>query len=297
MPEFQPKDWSKQGYGQLATNIWENPDGFHFSEVDGMLRKTDSLSAAQAQRYGVTPEQLNASTAHNKAIQEEIAKKKQAGQQQLQEPAAQQQQPAQPPVQRPPTEIVHAPQVTREEGYTRFRETTYEAPGASIVPVAMTADIVRPVVSVQQAVDAWNTFTQIKQKLMTDDDYNVIGGKKVPAKSFFRKVKTVFNISLQLLREVREDLAGGEFQFTAYVRAQAPNGVYVDAVSSCASSEPFGERQKASTRKLIKDPNKAVKPEMYVFAIRGMAQTRAYNRAISDLVGGGDVSAEETAED
>lgn len=106
MAEFQPKDWSKQGYGQLATNIWENPEGFHFSEIDGLLRRTDQLSAAQAQRYGVTPEQLNASTAHNGAIQEMIAKKKQvAGQKKIDEPGAPAQSP--PPAQKREQEPEH----------------------------------------------------------------------------------------------------------------------------------------------------------------------------------------------
>ena len=159
--------------------------------------------------------------------------------------------------------------------------------------LALRPDMVRPVVSVKEAVDAWKEFQDLKSALLTKDDLCDIGGKPYVRKSGLRKIKTCFNISLQVIDDKRRELEGGEFEYTAYVKATAPNGTSVEAICSCNSMEPFGDRQKKSAAKQSNIPLDQLKPETVAYAIRSMAQTRAYNRAIADLIGGGEISAEE----
>ena len=160
------KDWTNQGYTKVADNIWESSEGIHFSEVDGILRNITNLSAAQAQRVGVTPEQLKASTAHNQQVLEE-AKKRQskAGQSRLEEPAATPSPtpgPSNPrrrtgrlrPPRRSPRLSTSTPRIIPPDGIGSEGQQ-------SIVPVSgasLAYDIVRPILSVAEAMKAWNEY-------------------------------------------------------------------------------------------------------------------------------------------
>jgi hypothetical protein len=52
-----------------------------------------------------------------------------------------------------------------------------------------------PLLSPEEAVEAWNRFLELKRQLLTDEDYQTIAGKKFTKKSGFRKLALAFNIS------------------------------------------------------------------------------------------------------
>jgi hypothetical protein len=138
--------------------------------------------------------------------------------------------------------------------------------------------IIRPVASADEVLSAWRQFQDIKRSLLTIEDYQEIQGRPRIKKSGWRKIAAAFGISDQIVREERREIDSGTpsgryFVWEITVRAVAPNGRFSDAVGSCASNE----RRFAH---LDHD-------------VRAIANTRAKNRAIADLVGGGEVSAEE----
>ena len=139
----------------------------------------------------------------------------------------------------------------------------------SIVPVAV--DIVRPAVTPQQALDAWAEYQAMKKALATPDDVQTIQGRDFLKKSYWRKVERFYKLSLALLSESHEDTPQGRVFYAMY-RASHPSGAFADGDGSDYATE-------------IMEYHNA----------RATAHTRAKNRAIADLVGGGEVSAEEVS--
>lgn len=93
-------------------------------------------------------------------------------------------------------------------------------------------------------------------------------------KSAWRKLSRYFGISTDVLDVVKEFM-GNDFLVTVTVRGTAPWGQSVVAVGSCGTDEEEG-RRKITMADAV-----------------GTAQTRATNRAVSDLIAMGEVSAEE----
>lgn len=133
--------------------------------------------------------------------------------------------------------------------------------------------IVMPAVSTEQAIDAWNAYQELKQKIVQPDDVQIIQGKPFLKKSYYRKVKTFFNLSVSLINEERTTEKDNSITYTVLYRATAPNGANCDGDGACNSREKGRENTIHNTRSI--------------------AHTRAFNRAVSNLVGGGEVSAEE----
>lgn len=162
-----------------------------------------------------------------------------------------------------------------------------EAKKTELVP-AQSHGIVKPVVSTADALEAFRAFQDIKEKVLSDDDKKAIKDKPYIRKTGWRKIKTIFNLSEEILQSSRTEFCidqNAHVRWTYRVRVKAENGVFADAEMSCDTTEEFAFLNKART---------AMKPETM---IQAMAQTRAFNRAISDLVGGGEVTAEEIVED
>jgi hypothetical protein len=137
--------------------------------------------------------------------------------------------------------------------------------------------IVMPVVTAEQAVEAWNTYQDLCRKLLVGSDFQPISGKSFKKKSAWRKLATAFNISVEVIKEERKEYAiDGKtpyFVWEVSAKATAMNGRSMSGLGSCASNE----RQFAHVE----------------HDVRATAETRAKNRAISDLIGAGEVSAEE----
>lgn len=138
----------------------------------------------------------------------------------------------------------------------------------SIVPMP-----VSPLVTPEEAAKQWARFEALKAKLLVDDDYQAIAGKRFIKRSGFRKIAVYFGISDRIVKEERQDRDDGSFCWHITVEAFAPNGRCCVGIGACDSRE-----------------RKFAHVEHDVFAT---SHTRAKSRAISDLVAGGAVSAEE----
>lgn len=134
---------------------------------------------------------------------------------------------------------------------------------------------VRPLLRPEAAERDLKDFQDLKSRLLSKADYQDISGKLFIKKSGWRKLSLVFGVSTSILDQskiVRED---GSFVWTFKIRASAPNGRFVEAIAACDSKEHTFQHVEHD--------------------VLATASTRATSRAISDLIGGGEVSAEEIA--
>jgi hypothetical protein len=149
---------------------------------------------------------------------------------------------------------------------------TEEKEQKSIVPTP-----VMPLVTAEKAAEQWALFEALKSKLLSNEDYQSIAGKCYIKRSGFRKIAVYFGISDRIVKEERADRADGSFTWHITAEAIAPNGRSCAGVGACDSRE----RKFAHTE----------------HDVLSTAHTRAKSRAISDLVAGGVVSAEEMSPD
>jgi len=140
------------------------------------------------------------------------------------------------------------------------------------------ASIIMPA-KIEKTLEALKRFEDFKRQVLTKDDYVEITTrksgerKKYIKKSGWLKYALATGISLQLVSESREVTPEGKTIYHFTYRAIAPNGRYADAVGSASVDEREFARR--------------------VHDVRALAQTRAMERAISNLVGGGELGAEE----
>jgi hypothetical protein len=133
----------------------------------------------------------------------------------------------------------------------------------------------------KRVLEVMRRFEEFKRQALTPNDFVMleIGKEKKPyiKKSGWMKYALACQLNLEKRDERVEEHPDGSKVFHYTYRAVAPNGRYADAVGSASSTE-----------KVFTHPDHDV---------RALAQTRACNRAISNLVAGGEVSAEEMISD
>ncbi len=130
-----------------------------------------------------------------------------------------------------------------------------------------------PTLWIDKTKHALKELERFKREIATPDDYQTIRGKPWPTKSFSRKMGLSANLRDEIVEKERIDRQDESFVWFLTVRVTAPNGRFCTAVGACDSRE--------------RNFNHV---EHDVFAT---AHTRAKNRAILDMVGGGMISAEE----
>lgn len=145
--------------------------------------------------------------------------------------------------------------------------------------------LIKPAGSIEETVEAFQAYQSLRDKLGTPDDFQTIpargGNRTFPKKSYVRKVQRYFGLSAELIKDepviVKDKLIG----WTATVRAKhLPTGAYQDGDGSCGIEEKSrGDMQPT------------------IHNLRSHAVTRAKNRAVMDLVGFGDVTADEMVRD
>jgi hypothetical protein len=139
------------------------------------------------------------------------------------------------------------------------------------MPLQRDAPFVAPIRNTDEIVRAWDSFKDLKLRLLNDSDFVLVKGERYAKKSAFRKLALAFGISVEIVREDRIDFkTSTAFLITA--KAISPNGRFMTAVGSCHTDEK--KFSKASDA-------------------RAVAQTRATNRAVADLIGWSTPSAEE----
>jgi len=141
-------------------------------------------------------------------------------------------------------------------------------------------DVLMPM-STDDVIAGMEAYQEMLPRLLAPSDWQDAGrdGKFVK-KSGWRKIARAFNLSVMVVSvRVERDGEGMPTRAETIARAQAPNGQVSDADGYCSADEKRFENAKGR-QKLEND-------------LRATATTRAKNRAISDLVGMGEVSAEE----
>jgi len=140
-------------------------------------------------------------------------------------------------------------------------------------------------VNVEQALEEWNAYQKLCKSLLNDSDYQEYTtidkktGKQIekrfPKKSAWVKLGRAFNVNTEIVDKEFVLTKTGETREAYYcIRATLPNGRTVESDGSCSRHENGKSNATSHT-------------------IRSTAKTRATNRAISELIGAGEVSAEE----
>ncbi|MBR2557094.1 MAG: hypothetical protein IKE95_01785 [Methanobrevibacter sp.] len=157
------------------------------------------------------------------------------------------------------------------------------------------------IVDVEAAKEFMDNYQKLVNKLLDESDYQMIGDKKAKKKSAWRKLATAFHISDEIVNEelVYDDT--NQIISARYkVRATLPNGRSTIGVGACSI---FDKIRYKDTPKYVAD-----KDTPSNFILRGRfsnaehdvpstAHTRAKNRAIADLIGAGEVTADELDEE
>jgi hypothetical protein len=117
------------------------------------------------------------------------------------------------------------------------------------------------------------------------DQLMAIAGRSFRKKGYWRAVSVAFNLSVDPVNEERAVLGqlsdgSDNYVYSVTYRATAPNGRSAVGDGTCAASEKQKGRMEATEHN-----------------VRSHAHTRAYNRSVSNLVGFGEVSAEEVERD
>lgn len=146
-------------------------------------------------------------------------------------------------------------------------------------PVNEQLAVARPVVTPAQAKEILAEWEALKQAIARPEDIHEEerGGKKIRfyKKSFWRRAATFLNLSVNAVAgSERFDLFGQTRVASVAYEASVGNGRRVSGDGHCGNDERGKERW--TTANLL-----------------ATAHTRAYNRAVSNCIGGGEVSADE----
>lgn len=150
-----------------------------------------------------------------------------------------------------------------------------------LVPVAPSVLLPASVEDAKRAMRAYqDTITAILEPTDWQGPPNQPGS--FLKKSAWRKIAKGYGLSITLVsQDVERDENGAPHYASAVMRASHPNGQHMDGVGYCSADETRF-RSASGRQKLEND-------------LRATAATRATSRAISDLVGYGQVSAEEVS--
>lgn len=151
----------------------------------------------------------------------------------------------------------------------------------ALVPVADPGSPL-PVFSGAQMAQAFTAYQQLQATLdkAMPNEIMQIQGRQFRKKGYWRAIRTSFNLDVRMVHEERVVL-GDNWGWNVVYRATAPGGRSADGDGACYASEKT--RKDGSP-----DPGRQTEHN-----VRSHAHTRAFNRAVSNLVGFGEVSAEE----
>jgi len=157
--------------------------------------------------------------------------------------------------------------------------------------------IVELPVPIERAVEEWEQYQELCRRLLGPEDMQRIGKREFRKKSGWRKLAKAFNITDKIIdSRIDKDEDGRVISADFFVLAAAPNGRTTEGWGGCSIWERAHEEDKTNDkgevvcagpcngRKHFSNPDHDVP---------ATAHTRAKNRAIADLIGAGEVSAEE----
>jgi hypothetical protein len=181
-----------------------------------------------------------------------------------------------------------------------------------IINVAPT-QTVRMAIPVKEFIKSLQEYKELKAAIKTKEDVQSIQGHEFLKKSYWRKVNNAFNLSVRIIKEVELTLDNGDTAWDFTCEAMATNGRIAPGTGSCSLYEkakfvdgkfqiPIEVWKKNPTsgksfKEFARDPEGNIKYDPAFpntrHNARSTAETRAYNRCVSNLVGGGEVSWEE----
>lgn len=178
---------------------------------------------------------------------------------------------------RPEPEVVEAEVVPDDEAVTSESHSTELAP-----PVPQAAGVMMPF-EAEEVGKAMEAYQKAVQTVLSESDWQDAGrGERFVKKSGWRKIAKAFGLSVTRVESgVERDSEGNPIRAWAVYRAAHANGQTQDGDGYCSVDED--RFANAGGRKKLEND------------MRATATTRAKNRAISDLVGMGEVSAEEVS--
>lgn len=127
----------------------------------------------------------------------------------------------------------------------------------------------------EDRLKVFDEFKIAKSKILSPEDFaevvirdkktKELRRRKIILKSGWRKIKLFFGISSEII-EVRREKDGDKIIYICKARVYTQSGITSEAVGICSSDEPG-------------------KSSMNEYILSSIAQTRAINKAIADLVG------------
>jgi hypothetical protein len=158
--------------------------------------------------------------------------------------------------------------------------TMTDTPGAEL---AVRAQPVLPMAP-EQARSVMQAYQETCKAILTSDDVQRVGDREFTKRSGFQKLGAAYGVSTEIVSQHLESVLRGEEEETegvyvarAVVRAIHPSGRHAEGDGTCASNE---KRFRKGDEKLE-------------HSLMATAVTRATNRAISNLIAFGSISAEE----
>lgn len=137
---------------------------------------------------------------------------------------------------------------------------------------------------VTAATQVMRAYQEICRAVLVDSDYQSVGNNRFVKRSGFQKLGATYGVSTELVSlDLDRDDDGQLTRAHAIVRATHPTGRHSDGDGACSTTEKRF-RGAGGRDKLEHD-------------LPATAVTRATNRAISNLVAFGQISAEEAGED
>lgn len=158
------------------------------------------------------------------------------------------------------------------------------------------AGIVTLPVPMEDAIKAWKEYLSLCDALLDASDYQRIGKRKFRKRSGWRKLARAFNITDEIVeKDILRDEEGRVLSAEVLVKAIAPNGRVAYGWGACSIHDKAHEEDKEDQwGNLCKGPCDGRKHFSHPdHDIPSTAHTRAKNRAFADLIGAGEISAEE----
>ena len=156
-----------------------------------------------------------------------------------------------------------------------------------------------PTLDLDAAIRQHMLYLEACKRLLSDEDYAVIKGRKFRKRSGWAKLRKAFTVSTSVVEERFVEYPE-TWGYCFIVRATLPNGRWEDSDGLVTYEELEKERIKAAVRKnngqsLNPEQLQEIRDGITRQDVRGKALTRAKSRATSDILGAGVVSAEEKA--
>ncbi|AFU58636.1 hypothetical protein Ngar_c17030 [Candidatus Nitrososphaera gargensis Ga9.2] len=134
--------------------------------------------------------------------------------------------------------------------------------------------LIEPAAEIEELKHHWQKIQELKRSILDKSDIQEISGKAYVKRSGWRKLQSAFAISDRIVSKEREDQDDGHFLWRVEVEAyHVRTGRSAMGIGTCSTKE-----------------RKFAHPDHDILAT---AHTRAKNRAISDLIGLGELSFEE----